>query len=94
VFFVPMLLFAGQCFGQLHIGDGTTWVSTPATVVVLDDLEMQYDASQCWKLNSIGAENNIPDDSTLRFTCFDAELNGLPEDSWGLGESMTAGADW
>jgi hypothetical protein len=30
--------------GQLHIGAGTTWVSTNQTTVVLDNMDLQYDA--------------------------------------------------
>lgn len=41
-----------SCFGQLHIADGTLWVSTPATAVVLKDMGIQYDASSSWLLNN------------------------------------------
>jgi hypothetical protein len=38
--------------GALHIGSGTTWVSTPQTAVVLDNMDLQYDASPSWLLNN------------------------------------------
>jgi hypothetical protein len=38
--------------GALHIASGTTWVSTPQTAVVLDNTDLQYDASPSWLLNN------------------------------------------
>jgi len=38
--------------GALHIVSGTTWVSTPETAVVLDNMDLQYDASASWLLNN------------------------------------------
>jgi hypothetical protein len=38
--------------GALHIVSGTTWVSTPETAVVLDNMDLQYDASPSWLLNN------------------------------------------
>src|SRR6187402_2983437 len=45
LFTLCLLCTAGRCIGQLHIGSGTTWVSNPATAVVLNDLGIQYDAA-------------------------------------------------
>jgi hypothetical protein len=41
-----------QLTGALHIVSGTTWVSTPETAVVLDNMDLQYDASASWLLNN------------------------------------------
>jgi hypothetical protein len=38
--------------GALHIASGTTWVSTPQTAVVLDNMDLQYDASPSWLLKN------------------------------------------
>ncbi len=43
--------------GALHIDSGTTWVSRPETAVVLDNMDLQYDADPSWLL-----------DNTFRFT--------------------------
>ena len=39
--------------GALHIGPGTTWVSTPDTYVVLDRTDLQYDADPSVLLNNV-----------------------------------------
>src|ERR1700760_2458412 len=49
---------ANRCPGQanigaLHIGAGTKWVSTPDTYVVLDRMDLQYDADPNLLLNNV-----------------------------------------
>jgi hypothetical protein len=38
--------------GALHIDSSTTWVSGPETAVVLDNMDLQYDASPFWQLKN------------------------------------------
>lgn len=40
-----LLCTAGRCLGQIHIGNSTTWISTNETTVVLDDMDLKYDAA-------------------------------------------------
>jgi hypothetical protein len=71
------MLLADRCFGQLHIADGTMWVSTPATAVVIDDLGFQYDASPFWMLRN-----------TFRFTGSLSSAIGGDQQPWVYGVSV------
>jgi hypothetical protein len=52
-----LLAAAARCTAQvnngaLHVLPGTMWVSNPETAVVLDNMDLQYDASPSWLLNN------------------------------------------
>ncbi len=88
--FVALLSVSVSCKGQanigaLHIGAGTTWVSSPDTYVVLDRVDLQYDAGP-------GMLNNV-----FRFT--GTGVNSIRGDSrpliYAIGVAKTdPGALW
>src|ERR1700754_2100147 len=84
VLVLSLFSVSNTCLGQINIGQlhmlpGTTWVSNTGTTVVLDNMDLQYDA------------NPILLNNTFRFT--GTRINSIRGDSRPLIYAITVAKD-